>query len=561
MDSAPTVTLDISSCLPDLLANADEMRAAVAAAIRPLLRDLGVPGDLAVGVTAVADDGTRTSALGVSVNGHDCPCPDEFLHTASAYVRGVHPAIAVAPRALVEQSAANAAFVSLVCAASIGLQPSTLLGAEQATAYRASLPDLSAPAAADPAAPARLHGILAAVLDQGVSIADQAAVATILADSSTRSPDDVVETLIDALSPPSIDIELPLALLRSITMDDPTNAERMIPLMRTSVFAQLGALVPALHLRPVDDLRPASFRFRFGSLATLPMLGLGADDLLVEPSADRPLPASSGGRPAPVHPITGARMLLVDRSERAAANEAGLLSLNQSEYLVLSLVRALRWWLPRLVTRSVVQQQVHALEPILPSLVAATGRRLSVETLTRIVRHLASEHVPTRNWRALLETLVDWADALGPQARGADTAGPQERGDLDLEGAAAWVRARADRALVAGHADADTALAVWQLGPDAEAVVAALPLRPGPYAAGTREQDQRRRQVVHAIRARMPAGQDGSQTARIALLAPDALRSRLSALVAFELPNVHVLSRADLPVTTRFVIRGTISLT
>ena len=188
---------------PRLLARAestegllDEVRRSIATGVGDLMARLGVPGEPAVALSALAEGSSQSQFLRLSVGGAPCRYPDRLLARVYSFLTATPlqppnleriagwlegPAEAGEPSRL-------ARFLETACPAILALDPACLLAREQLDAYLAALPDGS-PSSALP--PETLLEILRELLHLRLSLRDRLALSStvrVAGSRRTRSP-------------------------------------------------------------------------------------------------------------------------------------------------------------------------------------------------------------------------------------------------------------------------------------------------------------------------------------------------------------------------------------
>lgn len=407
-----TVDLQLDSSLARQL-DLDALQGEMSRDLGEMLQVLGTPGEPLVQITAIEDAVTDAERfIAVSVNGQPCSSPSELLHLVYHYVadEDSHGSTTSARvLALLRELAPEqiGAFVRLTCGEMIKRSPAVLLTAESVTAYRAALMNGS-----DETFLPDAHWLqtpLAAVLNLRISIADRATVAQVLQQGivQERSPAAITEDLIAALRPQSIEIQLPLAYLRQITLDTPESDRSKFALMRDGLFYELGLRFPAAHFVPTEDLKPDSLRFKINHLTTLPIRGLHPDECLVNDETDRLGLLRIQGRAA-INPANLSACSVIRVKDANLAEEAGLTTWNQIDYLVLAMSAELRAHAVCFLDRKEVDAYLDNLEWAFPQLVEAARTRISPELMTQTLRLLLAEETSIRNLRQILQTMIEY---------------------------------------------------------------------------------------------------------------------------------------------------------
>jgi len=291
-------------------------------------------------------------------------------------------------------------------------QPHVLLGPGQVAAcYDELFAAIQAgevqafPRPADAAFVGRVLGLL---LRMRQSIVDRTAVATFVQDglSAGREPDEIGEDVVVAIQPRAVEIQLPRDYFREITLAETADRHDEFVVWRDRLFYELGVYYPDFRFVMVDELKPSSFRFQLGPLATLPRPGLHPNELLVNETAERLLELLNiHGEPA-INPADLSLCSIINAERRGDAEKAGLATWSPIGYVVLSLAGELRKESWRFVTSDFVENQVASLGKGFPALTQAARSRFTTGQITRTLRSLIAEDISIRNLRAIFELLV-----------------------------------------------------------------------------------------------------------------------------------------------------------
>lgn len=235
-----------------------------ARAVDRLLADLGIPGRTAASV--ILAGAGEADPYTLRVNGRRACLAMGELDAIVADVPAAGTAIEELPiTALTEVAAA-------ICVTALHRRLSVLLRedridqiwpAGQAYPYGMRAPDITA--------------VMAAVVDNGVSLRRTGDIAEILASAGGNEPAaQLAELVIDKLRAASVDLLCASQTMRQITTRDPENPDLFIGL-RTRIFDDIGIEFPNIHLVRDDSVPEGRFAFRFNAAVTSPRR-LGKDD-------------------------------------------------------------------------------------------------------------------------------------------------------------------------------------------------------------------------------------------------------------------------------------------
>jgi hypothetical protein len=531
-----TIAVELSPSL-GTLANPDTpLNAALCSAIEgglaTLMTTLGIPGPTRVSVAGYAG-GSAGPLLRIAVNGARARYPDELLLHAYGYVHARLLDIAVTPSTIAEwirEQSEHVAesdgqrrvveYLGLVCVEIVKRQPQLLFALPQAVPYAASL--------SPPPDPQWLLAVLRPVLELRLSLANRSVVAEALAlgQQAPRAPEDVVEDLVDALRPDTLDIHASREWLQALTLRWEGERE-LFPFLRDGIFVELGLPFPRLRLVASDRLKPQCFAFSVNHCASLPLRGLGVDEHLVNDTAERLRATGLHAEPAR-SPVTGQPNSVVGTEAEPRAKALGITTWNQMGHLVLCLAEHLRQHGWCLVHRGGLQPQLRTLERVAPALLAAVRARHSERDLTRLLRALVRDRVSIRNLRDVLEHLLD--HDLGRETRTTTSS----KLDPAVASAEARVRHGLGREIAYKAARGTNTLVVYLLDSELVRVVT--------DAARAAEDEDR---VLHAVRTELAQLPPTAQIPN--LLTGAESRVALQRLIASEFPRMTVVAHEDLP--------------
>ncbi|WP_250003467.1 FHIPEP family type III secretion protein [Actinoplanes sp. M2I2] len=238
----------------------------------------------------------------------------------------------------------TAGYAASVCAAAINRRPSVLLDA----AYAGRL-------ATELGGGSLLAEALPEVLDQGVSLADRAAVGEVIEASADAShPAELAEALIARLRSPTVDLRFTRETLRHVTTAQP--AQESFSSLRTTFYSDQGVLGPGFQFVVDPAVPDHHFAIRINAL-TLPSRPL---------RTDRPLD-----------------------------------EVHQELHAVL------RQHASRLVSLTGLAEILDPLRWALPDTIRAVEKRYSSRWLAAVTRALVAEGISVRHPATLLDWLLD----------------------------------------------------------------------------------------------------------------------------------------------------------
>lgn len=184
--------------------------------------------------------------------------------------------------------------------------------------------------------------------------------------------------------------------------------------LRSGLFAELGLLIPQFRICPDSSLNPRGFRFRINAIRTLPCIGLTADTILVNDTAER-LAALGFEAVATLNPATWKPGALVSAAHKDSLEELDLTTWDPWGFLILSLAAALRNHAHRFITRDVTTEMLRRLGMAFPDLARLINNRLPVEVISSVLRELLLDGIPIRNLRQITELLLRFETIAEPE--------------------------------------------------------------------------------------------------------------------------------------------------
>ncbi len=347
------------------------------------------------------------------------------------------------------------------------------------------------------------------------------------------------EKIREALALDDLELEIGYGLIPLV--DEKRGGELLsrIRATRRQLAAELGFIVPLIHIRDNLDLPAAGYSIRVRgeevasgeipqnrALAIAP--GSDAEEIPGTPTRD---------------PAFGLPARWIEDRHRDRAAEAGYAVVDGSTALSTHLSEIVRRHSPELLTRRRVQDLLDQFaedgskrsEDIVPGVV-------SLSLLHRTLRSLLAERVSIRDLSTILDTL-------------AEHAGKIQDPDLLVD----LVRERLGRSITRPYLEADGRLPVITLAPELEEQLRGVVQRSesGSFlAVDPMTLDRLVRAVQKAVEA---LGLGGDDTGPV-LLATQSIRSPLRQIVSRFLPRVAVLSHGELPGGVQVVSMGTVRL-
>ena len=337
------------------------------------------------------------------------------------------------------------------------------------------------------------------------------------------------------LSLDELELEIGYGMIPLVDAERGGDLAPRIRALRKQLAAELGFVVPLVHIRDNLELDPSEY--------AVTLRGNRVARAKVPPG--RQLAVSADGRAPAVpgietlDPAFGLPAVWIQDRDRDAAEAKGYTVVNASSAVATHLAEVIRGHAPELLTRQQVRELLDryaesapkVVEDIVPAIV-------SVSVLHRTLRQLLTEHVSIRDIGAILETLADYT-------------GKVEDPDLLTD----LVRERLARTVTRPYLAGDGALHVLTLEPGLEeSLQGGVQRTPGGsfLAVEPGRLDALLRGVQSAIEsAPQVLGGKGP-----VLLSGQSLRSPLQKLLGRALPRIAVLSHNELPPEVKIVASG-----
>jgi hypothetical protein len=390
----------------------DLFRSAVEKAVGELLASLGIPAAGCVRIALAASElEGEALTLEIGVGGAAAGYSAELVRSLYGYIGGKlgdsqQHLTAIADwlkDAALNQPAAAADFLALLCVEVLKRQPEILLPDEAVEAYAG----LIAATEARPAlSSAWLASVLRPVVKLGISIGNVEAIAAFLQKQTGLPPEDAAEELIDSLAARTVEIRSPHAYLVSLTSGTASLYESYFGWLRNGLFQELGLTFPPFRFVCDESARAGSFAFKINDLASEPFVALGNGQCLVNDSPDRLAASGFQGRPASI-PISGLPASTVDAALRDALAKSGYTIWDPMGYLILCLAQVIRMRAGSFVRLGTVGDSVRQLKSKFPLAVEAALAQADLYSLTRILRGMVDSSVPIRDLQSIVERIAD----------------------------------------------------------------------------------------------------------------------------------------------------------
>lgn len=296
-----------------------------------------------------------------------------------------------------------------------------------------------------------------------------------------------------------------------------------VRLLRKQAALELGLLIPPIRIRDDVDLAPGEYVIRVR----------GSEVSRGELMQRRLLALDTGTATVPVDgvetrdPSFGLPARWIPEGNRAEAEARGWMVVDSGAVLSTHLMETLKGHAAELLGRQDVQEMVDTLKETQPALVdEVVPARVSLSLVHRVLQRLLKERVPIRDLVTILEAMADHADTA-----------------KDPESLTEYVRRAMGHVIAEPYTDAAGVLRGITIGPRLEAALM------GFFSPRARTGDPLGPQALsESLRTLDTLARDlGSGGQPIPLITPPSLRVGVRRLLEPVLPNLPVLSLAELP--------------
>ncbi|WP_019939071.1 flagellar biosynthesis protein FlhA [Bordetella sp. FB-8] len=295
-------------------------------------------------------------------------------------------------------------------------------------------------------------------------------------------------------------------------------------------FAQdVGFLPPVVHIRDNLELKPNDYRILLSGVEVGRGMSIPNQWLAIDPGG---VSQQIKGTPT-TDPAFGLPALWIDVALRDQAQVAGYTVVDASTVVATHLNHLMHRHGANLLGRQEVQQLIERLGRESPKLVEDfVPKTISLTTFQKVLQGLLSEEVPIRDMRTIIDTINEHAPRL--TALAANTGGQPDVGEL-----IALSRRALGRAITQQWFPGDGDLRVIGLDVKLERVLMQAMTTSGGLEPGLAETLLRETEAC-------VARQEAQGNAPV-LLVPPPLRASLSRFLRHHLPQLGVLSNAEIP--------------
>lgn len=320
-----------------------------------------------------------------------------------------------------------------------------------------------------------------------------------------------------------VELEVGYGLIPLVDQAQGGDLLERVRLLRKQAALELGLLIPPIRIRDDVDLAPGEYVIRVrgsevsrGELMQRRLLALdtGTVTMVVDGVETR-------------DPSFGLPARWIPEGNRAEAEARGWMVVDSGAVLSTHLMETLKGHAAELLGRQDVQEMIDTLKVTQPALVdEVVPARVSLSLVHRVLQRLLKERVPIRDLVTILEAMADHADTA-----------------KDPESLTEYVRRARGHVIAEPYTDATGVLRGITIGPRLEAALMGFfsprartgePLGPQALSEALRSLDTLSRDL-----------NSGGQTTP--LITPPSLRVGVRRLLEPVLPNLPVVSLAELP--------------
>ena len=471
----------------------------------------------------------------LTINGYVCRFPKSLSNEIDNYVRYHEKEKGV--------SSADDLFWKTSISNIIWLQPHVLFPSELVTEY---LPGINThPPEKQQEIQNEFRLIIFELLDLFIFLSDQQRIIDI---SGKYLQEQVIEwshlreELIESLSSAEIGIYFnPVYFDQNITSPSRQNYFEM---MRDGMFYETGIKYPPFNIHLDDQLSSGAFCFKINSFTTIPIIGLAADQILVNDTPDRLKLLGITGT-ATVNPANGNPSSFIPASDREKVEANGATTWDSLGYTILAFSGVLRKYGYVFVNKKLSTQYMEQIKTIFPKMIELFGNEKQLPAYVKTLRLLAKEEISIRNFRVIMEAILesDFIEADALKYIIFDERIPLHAKQIpgwhgNSELAAEFVRMRLKRYISHKYSKGQSTLIVYLLDPEIEKMIDA---QPDPLQSLDTESISSIHQAVELEMENLPA----SSQVPVILTSVNA-RSPMRRIIEAKYPQVAVLSYQEL---------------
>ena len=183
------------------------------------------------------------------------------------------------------------------------------------------------------------------------------------------------------------------------------NFKQKIEKMADELFKELGLAFPLIDFIVDESLVSPYFRVEWNDFKLPAQKGLPEDKILVDDTVDRLTLLNIKGEEAQ-NPANGSKNAIVPSEYKEIIEQAGLISWDPDDYLILSLRGKITRNAAAFVNRSFVDFLICHLTQSFPATIEQINKNFDRDLLVRIIRGLLAEEISIRNLHRILDSLL-----------------------------------------------------------------------------------------------------------------------------------------------------------
>ncbi len=322
----------------------------------------------------------------------------------------------------------------------------------------------------------------------------------------------------------TLELEVGYGLIPLVDEEQSGNLLSRIRSIRRQFALDMGVIVPSLHLRDNLQLKPGEYRVvvKGNAVASAEIL---IDHFLAMDPGDAKHHIQGVET---VEPAFNLPAVWIPEAQKEEAMLAGYTVVDPSTVVATHLTEIFRRHLSEFLGRQEVQELLDTQAKRAPKAVEAlVPAVLSLGIVQKVLQNLVTEGVSIRDLLTIIETLADYGTAIQDPAQLTE-----------------YVRARIGRTIIRPHVDSQGTLPIITLAPNIDEVL----------NSGIRNSDQggymalepaQAQQIIQSINqaTENAVGTDGQPI----LLTTPQLRPHLAQLMVRFIPNLPVVSQAEIP--------------
>jgi flagellar biosynthesis protein FlhA len=345
------------------------------------------------------------------------------------------------------------------------------------------------------------------------------------AEAREPEPSREQSTIHDLLQTDTVELEVGYGLIPLIDEKQGGDLLGRIRLLRKQAALEIGILVPPIRIRDDVRLPPDVYVVKIR----------GSEVARGEVRPRQLLALDTGGAFGPLEgedtfdPSFGMPAKWIPAKARVDAEAAGYTVVEASTVLATHLMETLKASASELLGRQDVKEMVEALKESYPALVdEVVPNRLPLGTLHRVLQRLLAERVPIRDMVTIMETLADASETT-----------------KDPEALTEHARRALSNVIGDRFTGPDGSIRGITLGPSLEAALMGL-FSPRANRASTDMMDPERLTMLLSRLDDLTRAH-GDEGRAVPIITPPGLRVGVRRLIEPVLPNVPVISLAELP--------------